>query len=70
MEFHFQSCVHGYHEYGKHWTAFLREQLTCQREVGNVTDQYAITDKKDISETVGHMLKISRNAVCFFSMAL
>ena len=42
MEFHFQLCVHGYHEYGEQWTAFLGEQLTCQHEVGNVTDRYAV----------------------------
>ena len=60
MEFHFQSCVRGYHEYGEHWTAFLGEQLTCQHEVGNVTDRYAVAVKKDSGKTVGHVLKISR----------
>ena len=61
MEFCLQSYVRGYHEYGEHWIAFLEEQLTCQREVGNVTDRYAVAIKKDSSKTVGHMLKkISR----------
>ena len=61
MEFCLQSYVRGYHEYGEHWIAFLEEQLTCQREVGNVTDRYAVAVKKDSSETVGHVLKkISR----------
>ena len=60
MEFHFQSCVCRYHEYGEQWTTFLGEQLTCQCEVGNVTDQYAVSVKKDNGKTVGHMLnKIS-----------
>ena len=31
MEFHLQ-CVHEYHVYGEHWTAFLGEELTCQQE--------------------------------------
>ena len=53
MEFHFQSCVSGCHVYGEQCTAFLGEQLTYQRKVGNVMDQYAVTVKKDISETVG-----------------
>ena len=40
---------------------FYGEQLTCQREVGNITDRYAVTAKKDSGETVGHVLKkISR----------
>ena len=57
MEFHFQSCVRGYHEYGEQWTTFLGEQLTCP----NVMDQYAVSVKKDSSETVGQVLKkISR----------
>ena len=61
MEFHLQSCVRGYHVYGEHWTAFLGEELTCQRKIGNVSDRYAVAVKKDTSETVGHVpKKISR----------
>ena len=37
--------------------AFLGERLTCQYEIGNVTDQYAVTVKKDNGKTVGHVLK-------------
>ena len=61
MEFHLQSCVRGYHVYGEHWSAFLGEELTCQREIGNVLDRYAIAVKKDTGEIVGHVpKKISR----------
>ena len=61
MEFCFQTCVHGYHVYGEHWTAFLGEQLICQREVGNVANQYAVAVKKDSSEAVEYVpKKISR----------
>ena len=52
MEFHLQ-CVCKYHVYGEHWTAFLGEELTCQREIGNVLDRYAIAVKKDTGEIVG-----------------
>ena len=53
MEFCLQSYVRGYHEYGEHWTTFLGEQLTCQREVGNVTDQYAVAVKRTVAKLLG-----------------
>ena len=37
--------------------AFLREQRICQCEIGNVTDRYAVTVKKDNGKTVGHVQK-------------
>ena len=46
MKFYLQSSVHGYHEYGEHWTAFLGEHLTCQHRVDNVTDRYAAVTVK------------------------
>ena len=61
MEFHLQSCVCEYHVCGEHLTAFLGEELTCQRKIGNMLDQYAVAMKKDTSQTVGHVpKKISR----------
>ena len=61
MEFRVQSCVRGYHVYEECWAAFLGEELTCQREIGNVVDRYAVAVKKDTGETVGHVpKKISR----------
>ena len=61
MEFRLQSCIRGYHIYGEHWFALLGEELTCEREIGNVVDRYAVAVKKDTDETVGHApKKISR----------
>ena len=61
MEFRLQSCIRGYHVYGERWTALLGEELTCQQEIRNVVDWYAIAVKKDTGETVGHVpKKISR----------
>ena len=61
MEFRSQSCIRGYHVYGERWTALLGEELTCEREIGNVVDRYAVAVKKDTGETVGHVpKKISR----------
>ena len=61
MEFRVQSCVRGFHVYGEHWTAFVGEELTCQREIGNVVDRYAVAVEKATGETVGHVpKKISR----------
>ena len=63
MEFNLQSCVRRYHVYGECWTAFffLGEELTCQREIKNVVDRYAVAVKKDTGETVDHIpKKISR----------
>ena len=59
MEFILPSCVHGYHVYGEDWIAVLGEELSCKREIGNVVDRYAVAVKKDLGETVGHVLKIS-----------
>ena len=44
------------HVYGECSTAFLREELTCQWDIGNVLNRHAVA-----VETVGHMpKKISR----------
>ena len=69
MEFCLQSCVCRYHEYEERWTALLGEELTCQREIGNVVDRYAVAVKKDTGESVGHVpKKFLGYVVCFFSM--
>ena len=49
------SCIRGYHVYGEVWTVVLGEQLRCEREVGNVVDQYAISVKNDAGITVGYL---------------
>jgi len=46
MEFIVSLCIHGYHVYSKEWTAVLGETLTCEREIGNVVDRYAVATKK------------------------
>ena len=46
MEFRVQSCVRGYHIYEECWVALLGEELTCQQEIGNVVDRYAVAVKK------------------------
>ena len=60
MEFPIQLCIRDFHIYGEHWTAFVGEELTCQRERGNVVDRYAVAVEKATGETVGHVPKISR----------
>ena len=74
MEFYLQSCVHRFHVdlYSEHWTAFLDpgEQLTSQHEVGNITVQYAVAVKNNISKTVGSASAEKDFAACFFSMVL
>ena len=57
-----RSCVRGYHVYGEDWIAVLGEYLSCEREIGNVVNRYAVAIinlKKDSGETVGHVPKIS-----------
>ena len=57
MEFYFQSCVLGYHDMENSGWLFLGEQLICQCEIDNVTEQYTVTVKKYNGETVGHVQK-------------
>jgi len=40
MKFILSLCICGYHVYGEEWTATL-EELTCEREIGNVVNQHA-----------------------------
>ena len=61
--FSVESVVCGYHEYQDVWDAPVHEVLSCEREVGNVYDTFAVTVKDD--EIVGHCpRKIS--AICIF----
>ena len=39
------SCVCGYHVYSGNWIAALREELYCEKIIGNVIDQHAIAVK-------------------------
>jgi len=68
MELVIPSCIRGYHVYGEVWTAVLGEQLYCEREVGNVVDQYAVAVKNDAGTIVGHLpQKISRLCSIFLT---
>jgi len=67
--FTLQSKIHGYHVYGKHWTAVLGEGLTWEHEIGNMVDRYTVAVKKNGRETVGHVpRKISRMCITFLEL--
>ena len=42
-EAHLSSCICGYHVYNAIWSATIREELQCAREVGDVKDGYTIS---------------------------
>ena len=52
----FNSCIRGHHVhvYKSIWTPFLEEQLSCQREHGNIEDLYAVAMIKD-GVIIGHV---------------
>ena len=69
MEFHLQSCVRRYHVYGECWTAFLGEEQTCQREIKNVVDRYAVAVKRILVKLLTTYRRIFLGyAAHFFSM--
>ena len=69
MEFCLQSCVHGYHVYGECWTVSLGEELTCQWEIGNVLDRYAVAVKKIlVKQLATYQRKFLGYPVCFFAL--
>ena len=41
-EVYLSSCIRGYHIYNAIWSAAVREELQCAREVGNAKDGYTI----------------------------
>ena len=49
MEFHMDSCIHGYHVCKEVWTArvVFGKQLFTERELGNAIDHYTMAVKKD-----------------------
>ena len=52
--FSVQAVVHGYHHYKAIWDiAIDGEVLSCEREVGNVHDTFAVTVKND-GIIIGH----------------
>ena len=45
-EFFERNCIRGYH---KVWEAAVREAAVCEREPENVSDQYAVAVRKELS---------------------
>ena len=41
-----KSCIRGHHVYSSIWTPVLHELLTCQRELDNAEDKYAVAVRK------------------------
>ena len=42
-----KSCVQGYHIYKDIWAATIREDLSCETELLNHVDRYAVAALKD-----------------------
>ena len=52
------SVVRGHHVYKEIWTSFIGEELSCQREDGNIHDMYAVAVIKELhwrETVVGHL---------------
>ena len=53
-----ETVVRGHHVYKDIWTSFIGEELSCQREDGNVQDMYAVAVIKELrgrKAVVGHL---------------
>ena len=67
MEIHeVESCVRGFDVYGDIWTPSTGERLTCERDIGNPNDTYAVAIKKG-AEVVGHVPRKISAACALFS---
>ena len=44
-EFEYESCICGYHIYKDMWSSTIGEHLMCEREMLNLTDKYAVTNR-------------------------
>ena len=49
-----ESCVCGYHVYKDIWEARVGEELSCEREIGNSMDPFAVVVVKN-DVTIGHI---------------
>ena len=54
--FEMESCVRGYHIYKEIWEAVVGEELQCQRDRVNSSDNYAVSVKRE-GIIVGHLLR-------------
>ena len=64
LRFSVSAVIRGYHVYKEIWNAELDEELTCEREVGNRNDTFAVAMRKD-SVTVGHVPRVI-SPICLF----
>ena len=53
-EAHLSFCIQGYHIYNAIWSAIVKEELPCTRDVGNAKGRYAISVLRG-SNVVGHL---------------
>ena len=60
------SCIRGYHIYRSVWSPPVGEEYTCNRELENISDRYALAVTNMIGETIGHIpRKISKFCAIF-----
>ena len=62
--FECDSCVRGYHEYSRTWTANMGEILPCVVEANNPKNRYAVSITKAGIGIVGHVPR-KMSAMCF-----
>ncbi len=53
--FSVDAMVRGYHQYEAIWAASISEVLTCQREIANTHDPFAVAVTKSDDRIVGHV---------------
>ena len=65
-----EQCVRGHHIYKREWVPFIGEELLCHREIGNISDPYAVAVlKRESSQVVGHVpRKISATCSLFLDL--
>ena len=50
VAFEIDSCIRGYHAYGAIWTPAVGEHLSCEREMANTEDPYAVAVMRGSTE--------------------
>ena len=66
MPFEVDSCIRGFHIYKDIWSPEVGEVISCERELGNREDPFAVAVKKN-STIVGHL---PRTISCLCSLFL
>ena len=65
VTFEIDSCIRGYHAYGVIWTPTVGEHLSCEREMANTEDPYAVAVMRR-STVVGHVPRRMSAACALF----